>query len=249
MQILSLFATIITGLALGLVINLLSDMLPEDRKPECSHCGADQEIKNYLLLKPCEYCWGKQRMRFWVVLAVYVALAVVFWFFPPERLGLWRGLLLMAYFGVVFIIDMEHRLILRSTSIVGVLICGYLGWRMHDLKDTLLGGLAGFAIMLALYYFGILFTKILSRRREEPVDEVALGFGDVNLSLILGLLLGWPGITAGLFFAVFAGGLGSGIYILINKLTGGYENFTAIPYAPFLLFSAAALIFVLPVTS
>lgn len=177
MQILSLFATIITGLVLGLVINLLSDMLPEDRKPECIHCGAPQEIENYLLIRPCEYCGGIQRMRFWVVLAVYVVLAVVFWYLPPERLGLWWGLLLMAYFGVVFVIDMEHKLILRSTSIVGVLICGYLGWRMHGLKDTLLGGLAGFAIMLALYYFGILFTKILSRRREEPMDEVALGFG------------------------------------------------------------------------
>ena len=246
MQILSLLATIITGLVLGLVINLLSDMLPEDRKPECSHCSANLKITNYFFFKPCEYCRGKQRMRFWVVLLIYVVLAIVFWFLPPERLGLWWGLLLMAYFGIVFVIDMEHKLILRSTSIVGVLICGYLGWRMHGFTDTLLGGATGFAIMLALYYFGILFTKFLSRRREEPVEEVALGFGDVNLSLILGLLLGWPGITAGLFFAVLAGGVGSGIYILINKLTGGYENFTAIPYAPFLLFSAAALIFVLP---
>ena len=117
---------------------------------------------------------------------------------------------------------------------------------MHGIKDTLFGGGAGFGIMLALYYFGVLFTRLLSRRREEPMDEVALGFGDVNLSLILGLLLGWPGITAGLFFAVLAGGLGSGIYLLVNKLTRGYENFTAIPYAPFLLFGAMILIFVLP---
>jgi leader peptidase (prepilin peptidase)/N-methyltransferase len=103
--------------------------------------------------------------------------------------------------------------------------------------------------MLVLFYFGILFTRILSRKRGEPMDEVALGFGDVILSLILGLLLGWPGITAGLFFAVLAGGLGSGIYLLVNKLTKGYENFTAIPYAPFLLLGAVLLIFILPTTS
>jgi leader peptidase (prepilin peptidase)/N-methyltransferase len=159
---------------------------------------------------------------------------------------MWGGLILMAYFGVVFVIDMEHKLILRQTNVAGVLICGYLGWRMHGVQATLLGGAAGFGIMLVLYYFGVLFTRALSRRREESVDEVALGFGDVSLSLILGLLLGWPGITAGLFFAVLAGGLGSGIYLLVNKLTKGYEDFTAIPYAPFLLFGAVVLIFVLP---
>ena len=175
-----------------------------------------------------------------------MAFGGVFSILPPERVGTWWGLVLMAYFGVVFVIDLEHKLILRSTSLVGVLVCGYLGWIMHGIKNTLLGGLAGFGIMLVLFYFGIVFTKIVSRKRREPVDEVALGFGDVTLSFILGLLLGWPGITAGLFFAVLAGGLGGGIYLVVNKLTRGYKKFTAIPYAPFLLLGAALLVFILP---
>ena len=249
MQILSLLATIITGLTLGLAVNLFADILPDDGKLICIHCGADQSIGEYLLFQQCSYCRGKQRLRFWVVIAIFVSLGVVFWILPPERVGTWWGLILMGYFGVVFVIDLEHKLILRSTSIAGIILCGYLGWTMHGVKDTLLGGLAGFGIMLVLFYFGILFTRILSRKRGEPMDEVALGFGDVILSLILGLLLGWPGITAGLFFAVLAGGLGSGIYLLVNKLTKGYENFTAIPYAPFLLLGAVLLIFILPTTS
>ena len=246
MQILSLFAIIITGLVLGLVINLLSDVLPDGGKPTCKHCGAAWTLKDYCLFKPCAYCRSAQGLRFWLVMAFFIALGGILWLFPPQRVGTWWGMILMSYFGVVFVIDLEHKLILRPTNIAGVLLCGYLGWTMHGLRVTLLGGLAGFGIMLALYFFGVLFTRILSRRRGEPMDEVALGFGDVNLSLILGLLLGWPGITAGLFFAVLAGGLGSGIYLLVNKLTRGYENFTAIPYAPFLLLGAAFLIFVLP---
>lgn len=248
MQILSMLATIITGLALGLVVNLLSDILPDGGKPTCTHCGAEWTLRGYFLFQPCAYCRRAQRLRFWVVTALFIILGGVFWLFPPQRVGIWRGLILMSYFGVVFVVDLEHKLILRSTNIAGIIICGYLGWAMHGFKDTLLGGLAGFGIMLALYYFGLLFTWLLSRRREEVVDEVALGFGDVNLSLILGLLLGWPGITAGLFFAVMAGGVGSGIYLLVNKLTKGYENFTAIPYAPFLLLGTAFLVFVLPAT-
>ena len=246
MQILSLFSIIITGLALGLVINLLADTLPGGGRPICNHCGAEWTLKGYFLFQPCAYCRRMKGLRFWVVTAVFIVLGGIFWLFPPHRVGIWWGLILMSYFGVVFVIDMEHKLILRSTNIVGVLLCGYLGWKMHGIVDTLLGGLTGYGIMLALYYFGVLFTSILSRRRGELMDEVALGFGDVNQSLILGLLLGWPGITAGLFFAVLAGGLGSGIYLLVKKLTGGYENFTAIPYAPFLLLGAAFLVFVLP---
>ncbi len=136
--------------------------------------------------------------RFWIVLVAYMAFGGVFSIHPPERVGTWWGLVLMAYFGVVFVIDLEHKLILRSTSLVGVLVCGYLGWIMHGIKNTLLGGLAGFGIMLVLFYFGIVFTKVVSRKQIEPVDEVALGFGDVTLSFILACC--WLArITAGLF--------------------------------------------------
>jgi leader peptidase (prepilin peptidase)/N-methyltransferase len=155
-------------------------------------------------------------------------------------------LVLATYFGVVLVIDLEHKLILHPTSVAGVFICGFLGWKMHGLAITAFGALGGFAIMFALYYLGIAFTKLISRMRGETLDEIALGFGDVILSFILGLLLGWPGITAGLVFAVLAGGLGSGLYLLVNKLSKQYQSFTAIPYAPFLLLGAAILIFVLP---
>ena len=44
--------------------------------------------------------------------------------------------------------------------------------------STLLGGLAGFLIMLALYYFGVLFHACgnrLGARGQEADDEEALG--------------------------------------------------------------------------
>lgn len=251
MQFFSLAATIILGLALGLLTNYFADTLPATGrlgKPVCGHCHENLAVKDYSLFKPCGTCGKLRPVRFWVVLAVYAIAAVLFWANPPQRVGVRGGLILVAYFGTVFVIDLEHKLILRPTSAAGMLICGFLGWKMHGAKETFLGGGAGFSIMLVLYYLGVLFAKFLSRKRDEPIDEVALGFGDVILSFILGLLLGWPGITAGLFFAVLAGGLGSGIYILVNKLTKEYKPFTAIPYAPFLLLGAAILIFVLPVT-
>ncbi len=78
-----------------------------------------------------------------------------------------------------------------------------------------------------------------------PADEVALGFGDVNLAGILGLLLGWPAIASGLLFAVLAGGLIS-LFIIVGMLiTKKYKAFTAIPYAPFLILSALFLLYVI----
>jgi leader peptidase (prepilin peptidase)/N-methyltransferase len=78
-----------------------------------------------------------------------------------------------------------------------------------------------------------------------PTDEVALGFGDVNFAGILGLLLGWPGISAGLLFTVLAGGLISLLIILGMLITKKYKAFTAIPYAPFLILSAFYLLYLI----
>ena len=39
---------------------------------------------------------------------------------------------------------------------------------------------------------GVLIIKLINRRRGQPVNDVAFGFGDVNLSGVLGLMLGWP---------------------------------------------------------
>jgi leader peptidase (prepilin peptidase)/N-methyltransferase len=161
----------------------------------------------------------------------------------PGRVTLIEALVLIIYFGEVAVIDIEHRLVLHPISLVGALIGLVVGYRLHGLVMTLVGGAAGFVIMLALYYLGELFSRLLGRLRGQPVNEVALGFGDVNLAGILGLVMGWPGITACLFVAILIGGLISGLYLVIMMLTRTYRAFTALPYAPFLLLSAVFLLF------
>lgn len=139
--------------------------------------------------------------------------------------------------------DMEHRVILNEISVAGVALAIPLGIYWNGLVMTAIGGAVGFGIMIVLYYFGILFNRVMAKRRGEPMDEVALGFGDVNISGILGLILGWPKIAISLFFSVVLGGVISGLYLLFSVLTRSYRPFTAIPYAPFLVIVAVVLFY------
>ena len=116
---------------------------------------------------------------------------------------------------------------------------------MHGVTSTLIGGAVGFGIMLAFYFVGEWYVRYMSKKRGMAADEVALGFGDVNLAGILGLLLGWPGISAGLLFTVLSGGLISLLIIVAMLIAKKYKAFTAIPYAPFLILSALFLLFLI----
>lgn len=164
-------------------------------------------------------------------------------FWIPGRLLLLEVMFILIYFGLVLIIDLEHRLILNTVISSGIFLGVFTGFRLHGPWNTLLGGAAGFAMMLTLYWIGDLFTHFLSKRRGEPIEEVALGFGDVNLSGVLGLFLGWPGITLGLFVAILLGGFASAIFLIVMTLKREYKAFTALPYAPFLVFATVFLLF------
>lgn len=242
---------ILINLALGLlgavVINYLSDVLPRSRKltaPACDSCTGSLSWKYYFLLRPCEYCRVKPLPRNIIVIILVPLFSVLIAMFPQTKLGIFGGVIWLLYFGVVTVIDLEHRLILHPVSIAGAVLGLIFGTMSHGILNTLIGGGAGFGIMLAFYFFGELFVNIISRKRGEEIDEVALGFGDVNLAGVIGLLLGWPGIIAGLFFAILIGGVVSGIFLLIKALKGEYKAFSALPYGPFLVLSAAVLLYI-----
>jgi prepilin signal peptidase PulO-like enzyme (type II secretory pathway) len=149
----------------------------------------------------------------------------------------------MTYFGVVVVIDLEHRLIMHPVSLAGAAIGCIFGIINHGLVNTVVGGAAGFGIMLLFYLLGVLFVRIASRSSGEEITEVALGFGDVNLAGVLGLLLGWPGVIGGIVLAIFLGGIVSGIFLVVQKVRKRYQAFQALPYGPFLVLSTVILFY------
>jgi leader peptidase (prepilin peptidase)/N-methyltransferase len=257
------------GWAAGALVNYLADSLPWARHlvtPFCSSCKAPISWQNYLIWpRRCLACGKKRAWRVWLVEVIYITATIWVWLFPPARLGFIGGLVLLVYFGIVVIIDMEHRLILHLVSIIGAILGLVLGilWRVQLFVDklpsgsvlgsfdpwrygiwtTLLGGIAGFGSMWLLYLLGEGILRILAHLRGNPVDETALGFGDVSLSGVLGLILGWPAVGIGLFLAVLAGGIISLIYMLFMMLTRRYHMFMALPYGPFLVTGAVIVIY------
>jgi prepilin signal peptidase PulO-like enzyme (type II secretory pathway) len=144
---------------------------------------------------------------------------------------------------VVFVIDFEHRLIMHPVSIVGAVLAFGIGWQVNGWLQTLIGGAVGFGSMLAFYFLGEVFARYMAKRRNQEIEEVALGFGDVNLSGIAGLFLGFKYIFQGLLFTIFAGGLASLLVILVMLIRKRYQAFTPIPYAPFLILAIIFYLF------
>lgn len=238
---------ILLGVASGIIVNYLADVMPIFRKftlPVCLCCTKPMGWGRYILMQPCQYCRARRRIRSFVTFVLLTVLITWMWFSPPARIGFWIGWLVLVYFFLVGIIDFEYRAILHPISAVGAGLGLLAGIFARGVVDTLLGGLAGAGIMLALYYFGILFIRLLSKARKQEIDEVALGFGDVILGGVLGLMVGWPQIIGAIISAILIAGLVSALMIIGNMLLRRYKALAAIPYAPFLIIGAAIFIFI-----
>jgi leader peptidase (prepilin peptidase)/N-methyltransferase len=241
----TLVIPLLLGWLSGWLVNYLADVLPITRKfsrPVCSSCQANYKWSDYLLFRNCSKCGKRPAPRTIIVQAVMTVAPVWIWIFPGHSLPFLLAFVLMAYLAVVLVIDLEHRVVLHPVSITGAVLGLGIGIYINGITSTLLGGAVGFGIMLVFYFLGELFVKRMSKKRGMSSDEVALGFGDVNLSGILGLLLGLKIIIC-LFFAILVGGLVSLVIILGMLAARKYKAFTAIPYAPFLLLSALYFLF------
>ncbi len=177
-------------------------------------------------------------------------ISVYIWSKPPLNIGYILGVVLIIYFAVIFVIDMEHRLILHPTSMFGAILGLGIGSLKWGLLTSLLGGLAGLLIMLTFYYFGVLFIRIRTRRMlkqgVEADDEEALGGGDVILVTILGFLVGWPLILFCLLYGILLGGFFSLLFMIWLLVTRKYQKnalMLFIPYGPYFITSASLIIY------
>lgn len=251
----------ILGWIAGLFINYVSDVLPLTRRfsqPVCPHCQTPFSWRDYLTLRSCHNCGAARSLRTWLVQILTTAAFVYFWLYPSKALGIPLGMLVIVYFGIITVIDLEHRLILHPTSLAGALLGLIVGTSIHSRADgllmgagkSLLGGLFGFGMMFLLYQLGTLVARYRARKMQAegktPDDEEALGGGDMYLAGVLGLMLGWPFIWDALLLGVLLGGLVSLVFLIALFLRRRYSSeslMTFIPYGPYLILGAFYLLF------
>lgn len=237
---------------MGYIVNYLADVLPVTRRltvPACVECAAPFGWTTYLSMRPCPN-GHKRPLRTWLAVLMSIVLCALTFVSRQSNLSFLPGFLVMAYFGTVFVIDMEHRLILHPTSLFGVVLGLIVGVLTNGLIPTLLGGLGGFVIMVVFYLFGILVAKIRARRMlsqgQDADEEEALGAGDVILAAILGFMLGWPVIWFGLLLGILLGGLFSLVLVIWLLSSGKYGKNVLnvfIPYGPYFITSAYLILF------
>jgi len=258
----TLVTPIILGWLAGLFVNYASDVLPFTRRfsqPTCLHCQTSFSWSDYLTMRACSNCGMLRSLRTWVVQLFFVASFSYFWLNPPIGLGLPIGLIVLTYFGLIIVIDIEHRLILHPTSIAGAvlgLIVGTYVFSRHNgvitgFTTSLLGGVAGFGVMFILYQIGAWVAKIRARRMQaagqQDDEEEALGGGDVYLCGVLGLMLGWPNVILGIGTGIVIGGVISFLAIIQLLLKRRYATnslMTFIPYGPSLILGAFYVLYI-----
>lgn len=252
----TLLLPIVLGWIAGLFINYASDVLPLTRRfsqPACPRCQTLLSWRDYLSFRSCRNCGIPRSFRTWLVQILATGAFVYFWLYPSKALGIPLGMLVLVYFAIITIIDLEHRLILHPTSLVGAVLGLIVGTSIHSRADglllglgkSLLGGLFGFGVMFLLYQLGTLVARYRARRLQAAGqaddEEEALGGGDVYLAGVLGLMLGWPFIWDTLLLGVLLGGVISFLFIAVLVLSRRYSSdalMTFIPYGPYFILGA-----------
>jgi len=223
----------------GSFLNVCIDRLPRNESIVLppSHCEACQHklsakdlipVFSYLRLRGrCRYCQASLPRRiFWVELATAVIFALLCW-----RYGLRPELGVMIFYAclfiVIFVIDLEHTLILNKivypTMVVAFLLALYPWPWFNDsigmrLAYAALGGAIGFAIFLLI--------AIVSRG--------GMGWGDVKLAALIGLATGFPLVFLAIIMAAILGGIVAVALVVIRKK----KRREMIPFGPFLALAA-----------
>lgn len=115
--------------------------------------------------------------------------------------------------------DLRTRLLPNRLTLPSIAAATALAgaWPGHSWQASLLGGAAGFLLMLAAF-----------------VLLPGFGAGDVKLCALVGLIVGWPLVLTALTLGVFCNGLGA-IVLLVSGRAG---RRSVMPYGPGLILGA-----------
>ena len=165
----------------------------------------------------------RDRVLQWTGLAVLTALVSAYlqrtfgWGLQFARLLSYSSLLLL-----IAAVDLRTRLVPNVLTASGLVLA--LGFSLAFPSPGLLSALEGAALACALFLLLAL------------VGRSAMGFGDVKLAALIGLMTGFPWVVQALILGITLGGLAAAVFLL----AGLRRPKQYIPYAPYLAAGAVA---------
>ncbi len=201
--------------------------------PHCHHLirGYDNiPLFSWLILRgKCRDCKGPISPRYFIIetanTLAWIGIFAHFWGTPQS--GLIPLFLVYASAGIaLFMIDLDTMTLPNVITyplvlfIAGyLLIYGIINGDWSNLETAAIVAVGEFALLYGIWWI---------------TDGHALGFGDVKMSLGLGLITGWFGIGAGIlgFFGAFVIGAIPGTFLLLTKKVGKKHQ---VPFGPMLL--------------
>ena len=188
-------------------------------------------VLSYLFLRGrCRDCGERISWRYPLVEALTGGFALALFLRFGLSLSFFSFFAFVAAMVVITFIDLDHRIIPDVISLPGIGIGFFLSFFQPSISvlDSLIGLVAG---------GGTLF--VVAWAYETITKREGMGGGDVKLLAMIGAWLGWKAVLFTLFFASLSGTLIGGGAMLIQRQGRHY----AIPFGPFLAFSAVAYLF------
>lgn len=234
----SMLVVFLLGLLVGGVVNHLGTVLPARQNvpvPYCPYCGRKRPWWQWLALPSflagrarCPYCGAPLRLRYLLVELGLAAAYLCIWgaLGSTVSVKLVLYLLYAAIFAVIFVTDVERRLILNRVTYPAIVLAFAASFFTPGMTwwSALTGGLIGFA-----------FFAIAALIGNKFFGSGALGGGDVKLATLVGLITGFPLIIETLVLTLLIGA-GVSLLLLVTRLRRRRDY---IPYGPFLIIGAA----------
>lgn len=252
LEIFTAVMAFVFGSAMGSFLNVVILRLPGGKslggRSHCGSCGKTLKaldlipLVSFLFLRGrCRYCGAKISPRYFIIEALTGLLFafLLLNFFPvspAQGVLLAKFLALLCIVIVVFVVDLEHYVILSNVLLVGT----GLVFLADAVLDFMHAGGAEFAVFHSYVLNGLLGAAVcflpFFLAWAWPPQGTYMGFGDVELAPFLGLALGWPLGPLAIFIAILLGGI-VGIFLILR---GKKTLKSRIPFGTFL--SVAAII-------
>jgi leader peptidase (prepilin peptidase)/N-methyltransferase len=224
------------GTAVGSFLNVVADRLPAGRSivgPASSCDACHRRLGAFDLIPIFSYLWLRGRCRYCrsqlpgrilgMELGTGILFAYLYWQLGPSA-DLAIAAIYGSFFAVILIIDLEQGLILNKMVFPAMLMALILSLFSSDLETVPSFASAAGGGGLGLGLFIIIAI----------VSQGGMGWGDVKLAGLIGLVAGFPLVLVAVMLAVLTGGLVA-IILLVLKLR---ERKQTLPFGIFLAIGA-----------